>query len=57
MSRKDLTERFRHLIEIEGYSFKEDYQEISELWRDYVDFMLELGNITLSKHEAVYTHY
>ena len=57
MSRKDLTERFRHLIEIEGYSFKEDYQEISELWRDYVDFMLELGNITPSKHEAVYTHY
>jgi len=57
MSRKDLAQRFRHLMIIEGYSFKEDYQEVSELWRDYVDFMLELGNITSSKHYAVYDHY
>jgi len=57
MSRKDLAQRFRHLMDIEGYSFKEDYQEISELWRDYIDFMLELGNIDYAKHTAVYNHY
>jgi hypothetical protein len=57
MSRKDLTLRFRHLMDIEGYCFKTDYQEISELWRDYVDFMLELGNINLSKYAAIYDHY
>ena len=57
MSRKDLAQRFRHLMELEGYSFKEEYQEISELWRDYIDFMLELGNIDYAKHSAVYDHY
>ena len=57
MSRKDLAQRFRHLMELEGYSFKEDYQQIKELWKDYVDFMLELGNITPMKHSAVYDHY
>ena len=57
MSRKDLAERFRHLMDIEGYCFKTDYQEISELWRDYVDFMLDLGNIDYTKHAAVYDHY
>ena len=57
MSRKDLAERFRHMMELEGYSFKEDYQLIAVLWRDYVDFMLELGNITRVKHSAVYNHY
>ena len=57
MSRKDLTLRFRHLMDIEGYCFKNDYQEISELWKDYLDFMLELGNINPSKHAAVYDHY
>jgi len=57
MSRKDLAQRFRHLMDLEGYSFKGDYQQIAELWRDYVDFMLELGNITPAKHNAVYDHY
>ncbi len=57
MSRKDLAQRFRYLMETEGYSFKEDYQQIAELWRDYIDFMLELGNITPAKYSAVYDHY
>ena len=57
MSRKDLAQRFRHMIELEGYSFKEDYELIQELWQDYVNFMLELGNITPSKHATVFDHY
>jgi len=44
-------------MDIEGYCFKTEYQEISELWRDYVDFMLELGNINHNKHAAIYDHY
>lgn len=56
-SRKDLAQRFRYMMELEGYSFKEDYQQIAELWRDYIDFMLELGNITPAKYSAIYDHY
>ena len=57
MSRKDLSLRFRGIMESEGYCFKTEYEEISELWRDYLDLMLELGNITTSKRNAVYEHY
>ena len=57
MSRKELSLRFRGIMESEGYCFKTEYEEISELWRDYLDLMLELGNITTSKRNAVYEHY
>ncbi len=59
--RKTWLARFQQVIQGQGHYFFElaryDYDLLTELWHEYLDFCLEGGTITSAQHASYYSHF